>query len=109
MRPKLEAAKSSLCRGTLRTMPPLLPSLQGDTRQGVILNDPFALAAAPGPQVRPQELTALRKAEPRGLYEARRRCPPRGQRWRGDVGFWQGEHGEREVTFSSWLLCSLFR
>lgn len=77
VRPKLEAAKSSLCRGTLKTMPPLLPSLQGDTGQGVILNDPFALAAAPGPQVRSQELTAPRKAEPRGLYKARRRCPPR--------------------------------
>lgn len=57
-------------------MPPLLPSLQGDTGQGVILNDPFALAAAPGPQVRPQEGTAPRKAEPHGLSEARRRCPP---------------------------------
>lgn len=77
VRPELKAAKSSLCRGTLGTMPPLLPSLQGDTGQGVILNDPFALAATPGPQVRPQEGTAPRKAEPHGLSEARRRCPPR--------------------------------
>lgn len=61
------------------------------------------------PKYVPRRALPQGRQSPTGCLRRGDAALPDGQRWHGDVGFWQGGHREREATFSSCLLCSLFR